>query len=422
MPKFAHFSDVHLGFQKNQALKKIEKDVFERSISECILRKVDFIVVSGDLFHVNIPDMEVSVFAFEQFRRIKESGIPVYVVYGSHDFSPVSKSVIDLLHAAGLIVKVTTVQESEDDSIRLGFVEDHKTGAKIAGLPGLKAGKDLTYYEKLDRVFLGSESGFKIFLFHGGIDEMKSKATSETDFMPLSMLPKGFQYYAGGHMHSFLHQTYAEYPHIVYPGTLFAGYHSDLEENAKGAKRGFVLVEFSDKVQNVEFVEIKNTEYELIEIDGENRDAKSVNSELIQKTREIASKDKIIIIKLEGELSTGKTADIDTSAIREELGNAGALTVNISKNRLSSREYKITEAKGQNKDEIETNVFKENIGEIRLKQEELRGEKGVFLAKKLLKELEQPILVNEKKSEYAMRIRKNALEILGLSLDDSQLN
>ena len=67
-------------------------------------------------------------------------------------------------------------------------------------------------------------------------------------------------------------------------------------------------------------------------------------------------------------------------------------------------------------------MFKENIGEIRLKQEELKGEKGVMLAKKLLKELEQPILVNEKKSEYTSRIRKNALEILGLNLDDSQLN
>jgi hypothetical protein len=195
-----------------------------------------------------------------------------------------------------------------------------------------------------------------------------------------------------------------------------------LEENAKGARRGFVLVEFGNKIQNVELVEIKNTKYEIIEIDGENRDAKSVNSELLQKTRGVDSKDRVIIIKLEGELSTGKTADIDTSIIREELANAGAITVNISKNRLSSREYKITEAKGQNKDEIETNVFKENIGEIRLKQEELKGEKGVMLAKKLLKELEQPILVNEKKSEYTSRIRKNALEILGLNLDDSQLN
>ncbi|MEM2786176.1 MAG: metallophosphoesterase, partial [Candidatus Nitrosotenuis sp.] len=50
MPKFAHFSDVHLGFQKTQALKKIEKSVFESAISECIGNQVDFVIISGDLF------------------------------------------------------------------------------------------------------------------------------------------------------------------------------------------------------------------------------------------------------------------------------------------------------------------------------------------------------------------------------------
>ncbi|HXG13793.1 MAG TPA: DNA repair exonuclease [Candidatus Nitrosotenuis sp.] len=422
MPRFAHFADVHLGFQKTQALKKIEKSVFESAISECIGRQVDFVIISGDLFHVNIPEMEVNVFAFEQLRRLKEAGIPAYVVYGSHDFSPVSKSIIDLLEAAGLIVKVTRQQESQNDSIKLGFLSDPKTGAKIVGLPGLKAGKDLTYYEQLDRSSLESEPGFKIFVFHGGLEETKTHATSETDFMPLSLLPKKFNYYAGGHIHAFVHQKYTDYPHVVYPGTLFAGYHSDLEENAKGQKRGFVLVDFSENVNKIEFIEVKNTQYEILEINAENRDAKSVNSELSQKVKSINPEGKIVIIKLEGQLSTGKTTDIETSLLREELINNSAIEVKISKNKLFSREYSITAAKGQNRDEIETNVFKENIGQLRLKQEELGGDKGVLLAKKLLKELEQPILANEKKSEYLARIKKNTMEILGLHLDDSQLN
>jgi DNA repair exonuclease SbcCD nuclease subunit len=412
---------VHLGFQKSQALRRIEKSVFESAITGCI-KQADFVVISGDLFHVNIPEMEVNVFAFEQFRRLKEAGVPAYVVYGSHDFSPVSKSIIDLLEAAGLITKITKQQESQDDSIKLGFLTDPKTEAKIAGLPGLKAGKDLAYYERLDRLSLELEPGFKIFVFHGGLDEAKKHTASETDFMPLSLLPKKFNYYAGGHIHAFVHQKYSDYPHVVYPGTLFAGYHSDLEENAKGQKRGFVLVDFSDTVKKIEFVEIKNTEYEILEINAENRDAKSVNIELMQKTKNTDPKGKIIIIKLEGQLATGKTIDIDTSLAREELGSNGALEVKISKNKLFSREYSITAAKGQSRDEIETNVFKENIGQLRLKQETLGGDKGVMLAKRLLKELEQPILANEKRSEYQSRIKKNTMEILGLQSDDSQLN
>jgi len=416
---FAHLSDIHLGFQKHEALQKIEQDVFEKALDECISRKVDFILIPGDLFHVNIPEMRVQKFAFAKFRQVHEAGIPVYVVYGSHDFSPVSNSVIDLLVAIGYISKVTKVKDSKDEKIVLDFLVDKKTGAKICGFSGLKVGKDREYYEKLDRDSLEAESGFKIFLFHGGISDMKTEAGIEGDHMPLSLLPKGFSYYAGGHMHKWNHQSFGEYSHVVYPGTLFAGYHSDLEENSKGQKRGFVLVEFEDKVKDVSFVELENTSYEIIEIDANNRKADSINKELAEKTQGIDPANKIIIIKIGGEMTSGKTSDIDISAIRESLYQRDASAVEISKSRLTSKEYLITQAKGENKVEIEANVFNENIGQLRFKEKNLIGDAGVALAKKLLSELGQPALENEKKTDYASRIRQDALGVLGLKLDDS---
>ena len=86
---------------------------------------------------------------------------------------------------------------------------------------------------------------------------------------------------------------------------------------------------------------------------------------------------------------------------------------------MTSREYSITAASGENKDEIEANVFKENIGQVRTKEKELIGDDGVALAKKLLKEFAQPVLVNEKRAEYQVRIQQGILELLGLEQDDS---
>jgi len=183
---FAHLSDIHLGFQKSPALQQIEQEVFEKALDECIKRKVDFILIPGDLFHVNIPEMRVQKLAVRKFREVHEEGIPVYVVYGSHDFSPVSNSVIDLLVVAGYLTKVSKQKESSSDKIALEFTVDSKTGAKIVGLPGLTAGKELEYYEKLDRDLLESEPGFKIFLFHGGLSELKAKVSPEIGFMPVS--------------------------------------------------------------------------------------------------------------------------------------------------------------------------------------------------------------------------------------------
>lgn len=415
---FAHMSDIHLGFQKQENLQRIEQQVFESAMDECIKRKVDFILIPGDLFHVNIPEMRVQKFAFAKFRQVHEHGIPVYVVYGSHDFSPVSNSVIDLLSETGYITKVTRVKESTEEKITLDFVTDARTGVKIAGLPGLKVGKDEVYYQKLDRMSLESQVGFKVFLFHGGIDELKTDVGPETDFMPMSLLPKGFDYYAGGHMHGFLHQKYSDYPNVVYPGTLFSGYHSDLEENAKGKERGVVFVEFEEKVKNIEFVPIRNSEYEIIEIDGAKKSSSVVNSELLEKVRALEPGGKIIIIKIQGELSEGKTTDIEFSKIKEELQQKMALDIKINRNQLTSKEYTITQANGKDKNEIESNVFSENIGEVRTDEAALVGISGVQIARRLLREMTQPILVNEKKADYSKRIEQNAVEILGLKVEE----
>ncbi len=415
---FAHMSDIHLGFQKQENLQKIEQQIFERALDECVKRKVDFILIPGDLFHVNIPEMRVQKFAFSKFRQVHENGIPIYVVYGSHDFSPVSNSVIDLLKETGYITKVTKVAQSTEDSIILDFIIDPKTGAKITGLPGLKVGKDEVYYQKLDRKALEKETGFKIFLFHGGIDEMKLESDPDADFMPLSMLPRGFDYYAGGHMHGFLHQRYDDHQDVVYPGTPFAGYHMDLEENARGKERGIVFVEFDDKVKKVEFFPIKNGEYEMIEIDADKKNSSSVNSELLEKIRTIKPENKIVIVKIQGELTDGKTTDIEFSKIKEELQQKMVVDVKINRNQLTSREYNITAAKGKDKNEIESNIFSENIGEVRSEEMSLVGDIGVQTAKRLLKEMTQSILVNEKKAEYNKRIEHNAIEILGLKVEE----
>lgn len=416
--KFAHLSDVHLGFQKHESLQKIEQQVFEKILDQCISLKVDFILIPGDLFHVNIPEMRVQKFAFAKFRQVHDAGIPIYVVYGSHDFSPVSNSVIDLLTEVGYITKVTQAKSHDDGQISLKCLVDPKTRVKITGLSGLKVGKDREWYEKLDRNSLEAETGFKIFLFHGGISDMKTDSGMDGDQMPLSLLPKKFSYYAGGHMHKFNHQSFDGYSNVVYPGTPFAGYPADLEDNANGQKRGFVLVEFEDEVKSVDFIEIENTEYEVIEVDANNRKAESVNQELSEKTAEINVENKVVIIKIHGELMSGKTSDVDVSIVRDNLNDKEALVVNISKNQLTSKEYSITEAKGSNKEEIETNVFSENIGQLKFDYPELLEKSGIKLATKLLQELGQSKLENEKNNEYIPRIRDNAFALLGLG-DDS---
>ena len=110
-------------------------------------------------------------------------------------------------------------------------------------------------------------------------------------------------------MHRHNKREFDGYQHVVYPGTPFAGYHMDLEHNARGTKRGFCVVEFEDDVKSIEFVPIENTLYKLVQINAEAKSAESVNLELRRAIDGFDPAGRVVIINLSGEMTNGKTAE-----------------------------------------------------------------------------------------------------------------
>lgn len=82
---------------------------------------------------------------------------------------------------------------------------------------------------------LESEDGFKIFLLHRGIQEILPLNMQFRDTLPISLVPKGFDYYGGGHIHKRVEKK-IDNSVIIYPGPIFGSTFQDLEETAKGEK------------------------------------------------------------------------------------------------------------------------------------------------------------------------------------------
>lgn len=413
MYKFAHISDCHLGSQKQQEMQRLEIGAFNKTLDICLQEKVNFIVLSGDLFHVNLPDLGVVREAVKKLKQIYDAGIPVYAVYGSHDYSPNETSIVDVLTDAGLLVKVTRVT-SENGKIKLGFIKDESTGAKIVGLSGRRMGLEKHYYEELDRESLEAEKGFKIFVFHTGLDELKPKYLAEMDSIPISLLPKGFDYYAAGHIHKRVQEDFEGYGKICFPGPLFAGYPRDLEDSARGEKRGFYIIEFDEKIKDIKFVELNLSEFEYLEYNVTGKNAHKVQEELSQMVENIDAKGKIVILKIKGELAGGKTSDINFTELRQRLYNLGAVFVSLSRFQLTSQEYTPTRAGGEDPKQIEINLLKENVDNVKVSASKLKGEEGAKLAVSLLEVLRQDSKLNEKKTDYTTRILDEAKQILEL--------
>ena len=296
--KFAHIADCHIGSWRDAKLREVSIKAFEKAIRTCIERCVDFVLISGDLFNTSLPGIESLKSTVSMLKELKDRGIPVYVIAGSHDFSPSGKTIIDVLENAGLFVNVAK-GSVKDDKLVLKFTVDNKTGAKITGMIGRKGSLEKGYYEKLDNKILENERGYKIFMFHSAISELKPSGFEKIEAHPLSLLPKNFNYYAGGHIHSVLKKELPGYGMIAFPGPLFPNNFSELEKLHRG---GFFIVE-DNKIEWVP-VQICNTYH--ICINCNHKTPEQIQSEIISDIKGKEFINTIVTIRLEGTLSSGK--------------------------------------------------------------------------------------------------------------------
>lgn len=413
MYKFAHMSDIHLGAHRDKFLQELELTTFIKAMDKCVDLKVDFIIISGDFFHIGIPELSIVNKALSKMVEIKKKGIPLYVIYGSHDYTPTGTSIIDLLETAGIITNIVQWR-MENNKLHLSFTEDPKTGAKITGILARKNGLESKYYERLDKESLEQTDGFKIFMFHSGITEFKPTYLTEMDSIPISCFPKDFDYYAGGHIHEKGKFNLSGYQNIIFPGALFTGYGRDIEASVRGETRGFYLVSFNEKVEKIDFVEIKSFDGKYFEYNADGKNSIQALKDIQEKLKQLDVTNKVVILKIRGELSGGKTSDINFTELKSNLHEKGALYVYLNRYGLTSKEYSAIQVEGNDTSIIEKQMFKENIGTIKISQKHLKGETGTNLATELLQILRQETKVGESKREYLEKIQNNGRSLLKL--------
>jgi hypothetical protein len=408
-------SDIHIGaFFRDPVLRDLNLRAFITALDKCVEEKIDFIIISGDLFETPLPDIKILNQAVKKMKETKDEGIEIYVIYGSHDYSPTETSIIDVLQNAGLFKKAVDAK-IVDGKLKLNFVVDAKTGAKIAGMSARKLGIEKKYYEILELESLEKEKGFKIFAFHSAISEFKPKIFAEMESIPLSQFPKNFAYYAGGHVHAKFIKDVEKYGTIAYPRVLFGSDYRDLESNAEGAECGFFVIEFDDKkIINKKYVPIKICDAEMIEYTADNKTSLQVQKGLKDVVDKLDPKNKIVLFKIKGELSAGKPSDIDFAKLRETIMQKGAVATYISRYSLVSKEFEEIKILGETREEIESKLFKENIGKFKIDNKKLAGEPGVKLSLKLLNALKEEETVGETKTDYQRRIVDRGFEIMEL--------
>jgi DNA repair protein SbcD/Mre11 len=397
--RFSHTSDCHVGGHRDPRLRALTEQSFATFISESIQARVDFIIISGDLFNTAIPGIDTLKFVVTQLGKAKTQGIPVYAIPGSHDFSPSGKTMLDVLEEAGLLRNVCRGIVTPSGKLQLTFTVDEKTGAKLTGVIGKRGMLDRHIYDDLDHS-ISKEPGEKIFLFHTALTELKPAHLQEMESYPISFLPADFTYYAGGHVHVVERYTEKGYKNVIYPGPLFPNSFSELEKLHHG---GYFLYDNGEVIRKE--IPLKKVLQFLFNVEG--MDAQSANKTLQELGEKVDVRDAIILIRIEGTLSAGNPNDLDVRNILRALEQRGAYIVLRNTSKLTSPEFISLQLKAEEPQHIEESLLQDHADQL-----QLQGNDGVQLARDLLKLLSREQHEGEKVYEYQDRVVKDALDLL----------
>jgi DNA repair exonuclease SbcCD nuclease subunit len=309
---FVHVADLHLGYEQyNLVTRREDFDrAFHEVVEKTIEMKPDFMIIAGDLFHHARPSNTTLEKAIKNFRRLKEAGIPVLAVEGSHDAAPnvITGTILNPLDTAGLIYYLPRHEEAcwqNEDCYIYGipnFRTRHRTERELPAFYEIKKPEP-----RLE--------AFNIFVLHMALDipeMMKGHPGAIAEASP-HYIPDGFDYYAGGHLH-----MPWEFPFkgalLVYSGSTETVSYEDAKK-----EKGFYHVEVSRK-GDLEIDRVKleiPRRFKILEKDYTGFTPQKITDYAAEVVREADEPGAVIVPVLKGILPAESTRrEIDLAKIR----------------------------------------------------------------------------------------------------------
>ena len=308
---FVHASDLHLGYAQYglEARRQDFDSAFTELVDKTIELKPDFIIIAGDLFHHARPSNTTLENAIRNFKRLRDAGIPVLTVDGSHDSAPntITGTILTPLDSAGLILHLPR---------REGACWQKPGSCYVYGVPNFRSRRKT---EEALPAFMAENppspdaSTANIFVLHMAIDLPSVKPPYiEAEASP-EMIPEGFGYYAAGHVHK-------RYMGRFKGGLLvYSGCTETVSYDEAKDQKGFFHVTVTEKGEfSPSFVELESSrKFVVLEQEFSAMNSAKITEQAVQEVKASDEEGAVIITVLRGVLpAEASRGEIDVAKIR----------------------------------------------------------------------------------------------------------
>jgi DNA repair exonuclease SbcCD nuclease subunit len=210
---FLHAADIHLdsplkGLERYEGapvdrIRGATRRAFERLIDLALEKRVDFVLIAGDLYDGDWRDYNTGLYLGRQLARLRDAAIPVCIIAGNHDAAN------KMTRSLRLPDNVRILAHDQPETFRLD-----QFGVAIHGQSFANA----AVMDNLAIAYPAALSGYtNIGLLHtgfGGADGHEHYAPCTLE----DLRTRGYDYWALGHIHA--RQILCDDPPIVFAGNV----------------------------------------------------------------------------------------------------------------------------------------------------------------------------------------------------------
>lgn len=252
MIKFIHCADIHLDapYQLNHHvseaimndIRKSSFESFRRMVTDAIAEKVDFVLIAGDLYAPGNQSLRTMIFLKQQFQRLKDAHIFVYIILGAADHLTYNR----MSWPDNVVIFSDRVESYE-------FIT--KEG-DVVYIHGFSHQHNISCMNQLELFPTNLvDTSIHIGMVYG---RLAADARNNEEFTQEMLNQKLYHYWALGSVHD--RRLVSQLPHIHYPGTM----QSFMPEDS--GKKGYLLVQGDHVDLDIGFVATQYIRFEHAEI------------------------------------------------------------------------------------------------------------------------------------------------------------